>query len=189
VRRLVIATHGSEGDIIIGGVHTPIKKLASSIRSSAVPPRVREAVIFDGCNVAGESDGLLKFMEAVGTPLLQAFATSRLWWSDEYVIPKGADAKALADLKKRYDFLKEYQVANQLGWEDLVKRGRGRVWYEGFSRTLRDRPRSDAEKRAVVPRSRLEVVRVAARDIGTLAARTGAPGGPMIMVEVRRPVP
>jgi hypothetical protein len=64
MRRLVIATHGSEGDIIIGGIHTSIKKLASWIQVSAVRPRVREAVIFDGCNVAaGEAEGLVEFME------------------------------------------------------------------------------------------------------------------------------
>jgi hypothetical protein len=190
MRRLVIATHGSEGDVVIGGVHTSIKKLASSIQASAVRPRVREAVIFDGCNVAGgESEGLVEFMESIGVPLLQAFTTARLWWSDDYLIPKGSDSKALAEAKKRYDFVKEYQVANQLSWDDLVTKGRGRIWCEGFSRTLRRRPTNDGEKRAIAPRSRLEIVRVAAKDIRALAARTGRPGGPMMMVEIRRPVP
>jgi hypothetical protein len=55
-------------------------------------PGCRKGQDFDGCNVAGESEGLLEFMEAVDTPVLQAFAISRLWWSDEYVIPNGADA-------------------------------------------------------------------------------------------------
>jgi hypothetical protein len=98
MRRLVIATHGSEGDVIIGGVHTSIKKLASSIRASAVLPRVREAVVFDGCNVAaGEAEGLVQFMESIGVPLLQAFTTARLWWSVDYLIPKGSDSKAHRD--------------------------------------------------------------------------------------------
>jgi hypothetical protein len=189
VRRLVIGTHGSEGDVIIGGVHTSIKKLAASIRASAIRPRVKEAVIFDGCNVAGDDGGLLEFMDALGAPLLQAFSASRLWWSDEYVIPKGVDDKSLVDVRRRYDFLKEYQVAGQLSWDDLVRRGRSRVWYEGFSRTLRDRPRNDAEKRAVVPRSRLETIRMTAQEVQTLAARTGRPGGPMFIVEIHRPVP
>jgi len=189
IRRLVIGTHGSEGDVVIAGVHTSIRKLASSIRTSALPPRVTEAVVFDGCNIAGESESLLEFMDAVRAPLLQAFATSRLWWWDEYVIPRGTHDKALADLKRRYDFLKEYLVANQPSWDELVRRGGARLWYEGFSRTLRDRPRNDDEKRAVVPRSKLEIVRVTANDVGTLGSRTGRPGGPMILVEIRRARP
>lgn len=80
-------------------------------------------------------------------------------------------------------------MANQLSWADLVTKGRGRIWYEGFSRTLRRMPTNEGEKRAVAPRSRLEIVRVAAKDIRALAARTGRPGGPMMMVEIRRPVP
>ena len=131
IKRLVIGTHGSEGDVIIAGVHISIARLAASIRASQVRPRVTDAVVFDGCNVAGESDSLLQFMEAVGAPSLHAFASSRLWWSDEYVIPKGADNRSLADLKRRYDFLADYLVGNQPTWEELVRRGRARVWYGG----------------------------------------------------------
>lgn len=52
VERLVVGTHGSEGDVIIAGVHIPISKLASMIRGSTIRPRVTGAVVFDGCNVA-----------------------------------------------------------------------------------------------------------------------------------------
>lgn len=40
IRKLVIATHGSEGDVIIRGVHTSIKKLAESLMAARNRPRI-----------------------------------------------------------------------------------------------------------------------------------------------------
>jgi hypothetical protein len=188
INRLVVGTHGSEGDVIIAGVHIPINKLASAIRASTVRPLVTETVVFDGCNVAGESDSLVKFMEALSAPKLKAFATSHLWWFDDYVLPKGTDPNALADLQRRYESSREYVVAGQPRWADMVKRGgRIRVWYEGFSRTLRERPRSDSEKRMVVPRSKLETIRTGKKDTGALSAQSGRPAGPMLQIEISGP--
>lgn len=126
----------------------------------------------------GESDSLVNFMEALSAPTLKAFAASHLWWFDDYLLPKGTDPNAVAHLERRYESSREYLVAGQPSWADMVKRGgRIRVWYEGFSRTLRQRPRNDSEKRMIVPRSKLETVRTSKRNADTLSPQSGRPAG------------
>lgn len=127
-------------------------------------------------------------MEAVAAPKVTAFASSRLWWNDDYLIPKDADAALLADLKKRYEFYKPYLVVNQPTWETLTRsRGRTRVWYEAFSRTERTRPITEADKRTTKPRSALELKRVLLKNVKSLAADTGRVAGPLLQVEIVAP--
>lgn len=91
-------------------------------------------------------------------------------------------------LKKRYEFYKPYLVANQPTWEKLTRSsGRTRVWYEGFSRTERTRPITDADKRVTLPRSALELKRVSLKNVKSLAADTARLAGPLLQVEIVAP--
>jgi len=188
IKRLVIATHGSEGDIIIGGVHTSISKLAEQLQISTSKPKVTESIVFDGCNVAGESTSLSQFMVALSAPRLRAFAVTRLWWHDDYLFPKGVDPKTLEPVKRRYEFYKIYLVEGQPTFDAMVKRGgKVRVWYEGFSRVRRERPQTETEKRDVQPRSALVRIRTASKDTASLKSSTSRPGGPLVEVELFSP--
>jgi len=187
IRRLVIGTHGSEGDVVIRGVHTSIRTLAHAIASARNHATVRDGVTFDGCNVAGQAESLAVFMDAVSAPKVDGFAASRLWWYDDYLIPAVVDDKTLGPLKKRYLFNAPYLVAGQPSFETVAKtRGRVRVWYEGFSRTSRERPTSESDTRMVQPRSALLVRRVSRGNAASLADETERLGGPMVQVEITK---
>jgi hypothetical protein len=188
ITKLVIATHGSEGDVIIRGVHTSIKKLTETLMAARHRPRITESIVFDGCNVAGESKALVAFMAALDAPKLSAFASTRLWWYDDYLLPKGSEPAALATLKKKYEFFQPYLVAGQLPWQALLGRaGLSRVWYEAFSRTQREPPRTEADKRVTLPRSKLEIRSASANDVTGLDSETARVAGPLLQIEIIRP--
>lgn len=127
-------------------------------------------------------------MTALGAPKVIAFASTRLWWYDDYLLPKGAESTALTTMKKRYEFFQPYLVAGQPPWEALVGRpGRTRVWYEAFSRTQREAPRSEADKRVTLPRSKLKIMKVTAKDVSGLDAETSKVAGPLLQVEIVTP--